>query len=287
MVGGGATTAISPDGKSLFVLTAGYNTWRGTDGKRIADASTEHLFVYDLAGGLKLRQDVHVPNSYGGLALTPDGQTIYVAGGVDDNVHTFRADLAGVWTENGAPIPLGHKSGNGLIRGNADVLKPMAAGLALSPDGQRLLVANYENDSVSLIDLRQGKVTQELDLRPGKIDPKKSGRPGGEFPYTIAIGADGTAYVSSLRDREIVVIAPGDTLHVTARIKIDGNPNRMLISADGSRLFVAADNSDRVYAIDTQTNKIVSSISMRTPVGWGANARLPGAAPNSLLPWSD
>ena len=35
LVGGGATTAVSPDGKSLFVLTAGYNSWRGPDGKRI------------------------------------------------------------------------------------------------------------------------------------------------------------------------------------------------------------------------------------------------------------
>ncbi len=282
LVGGGATTALSPDGKTLFVLTAGFNSWRGPDGKRVAEASTEHLFVYAILGGLKLQQDVHVPNSYGGLAQSADGTTLYIAGGVDDNIHTYHRDAIGVWAESGPAIPLGHTSGNGLIRGNAEVLKPMAAGVALMPGGQELLVANYENDSISLVDLRQGKVTQELDLRPGKLDPAKSGQPGGEFPYGIVVGADGTAYVSSERDREIVVLKRVDALHVVARIKIDGNPNRSILNSEGSRLFVAADNSDRVLEIDTQTNKVIQSIRVRAPVGWGANAHLPGAAPNSL-----
>jgi len=32
-------------------------------------------------------------------------------------------------------------------------LSPMVAGLAVSPNGRQLLVANHQNDSVSLIDL--------------------------------------------------------------------------------------------------------------------------------------
>jgi DNA-binding beta-propeller fold protein YncE len=281
-VGGGVTAAVSSDGKTLFVLTAGFNDWLGPDGKRIADASTDHLFIYDVSGGMSLRQDVHVANSYGGLVLSPDGKTIFIAGGVDDNVHIYRSDGTGRWSEDGAPIPLGHSAGNGLIHGNAKLLRPMAAALALLSGGQRLIVANYENDSISVIDVAQRKVVQELDLRPGKIDAKLSGHPGGEFPYDIVNGKDDTAYVSSLRDREIVVVSTRDKLAVTSRIKVAGNPNRMVLNSDGSRLFVAADNSDRVFSIDTTTNRIASSISVRAPSGWGPNARLPGAAPNSL-----
>jgi len=280
--GGGATTALSPDGKSLFVLTAGFNTWLGPDGKRIADASSEHLLVYDVNEGLKLRQDVHVPNSYGGLAQTSDGETIFIAGGADDNVHEYHRGPAGQWSESGTPIPLGHKSGNGLVRGNAELLKPMAAGLALMPDGARLLVANYENDSISVVDVKQRKVTQELDLRPGKTDPKKTGQPGGEFPYAVVVALNGKAYVSSERDSEIVVLSTAQSLRVTSRIKVDGNPNRMILDAGGSRLYVTADNSDRLHVIDTNSDKVVSSLSLRAPVGWGPNARLPGAAPNAL-----
>jgi YVTN family beta-propeller protein len=280
--GGGVTTALSPDGKSLFVLTAGFNTWLGPDGKRIADASSEHLLVYDINESLTVRQDIHVPNSYGGFALASDSATIFVAGGVDDNIHEYHKDTAGHWGESGAPIPLGHKSGNGLVRGNADLLKPMAAGLALTPDGARLLVANYENDSISVVDIRQRKVVQEIDLRPGKIDPNETARAGGEFPYAIAIAPNGKAFVSSLRDREIVVLSAAESVRVVSRIRVEGNPNRMILDTGGSRLYVTADNSDRLYVIDTNADKVLSSASLRAPVGWGPNARLPGAAPNAL-----
>ena len=50
----------------------------------------------------------------------------------------------------------------------------------------------------------------------------------------------------------------------------------------GRDLFVAADNSDRVFTIDTKSNVIVAAIAVGAPVGWGPNARLPGAAPNGL-----
>jgi DNA-binding beta-propeller fold protein YncE len=279
LVGGGATSLLSPDSKTLFVLTSGYNAWRGGDGKRIPDASTEHLFIYAIDGnGLTLRQDIHVPNAYSGMALSSDGETLVVAGGVDDNVHTYRKDKAGTWSESGAPVALGHHSGNGLVP-MPELLKPMAAGVALTPDG-RALVANYENDSVSLVDLAARKVIGERDLRPGKIDPKQSGVAGGEFPYWIAVAGD-KAFVSSLRDREIDVLALKD-LGLVTRIKVPGNPNRMVVNRAGTTLFAAADNSDSLLVIDVASNRVTGTIALRPPAGWGPNAHLPGAAPNAL-----
>ncbi len=46
----------------------------------------------------------------------------------------------------------------------------------------------------------------ELDLRPGKNNPAQKGVAGGEYPYGVAFNGDDKAYVSSLRDREIVVL---------------------------------------------------------------------------------
>ncbi|MCZ3272135.1 hypothetical protein NYZ54_19390, partial [Acinetobacter baumannii] len=83
-----------------------------------------------------------------------------------------------------------------------------AAGVAVSPDGHQALVANYYNDSVSLLDLDRGTVIAEQDLRPGKIDPAQSGIPGGEFPFALAWTDAGHAWVSAPRDRQVVALAP-------------------------------------------------------------------------------
>jgi sugar lactone lactonase YvrE len=38
-----------------------------------------------------------VPNTFNGIAWHPNGREFYVAGGVDDNVHTFdRVEASGV-----------------------------------------------------------------------------------------------------------------------------------------------------------------------------------------------
>jgi hypothetical protein len=57
-----------------------------------------------------------------------------VSGGVDDSVYGFARDGAG-FVETLPPIALGHTAGLGLGA------KPLAAGIAASADGARLLVA--------------------------------------------------------------------------------------------------------------------------------------------------
>ena len=52
------------------------------------------------------------------------------------------------------------------------------------------LLANYANDSVSVIDLNGRKVIAELDLRPGKNDTAQKGVPGGEYPPHTHAGVE-------------------------------------------------------------------------------------------------
>jgi DNA-binding beta-propeller fold protein YncE len=282
IAGGGVTTAVSPDGRTLFLLTSGFNFWRDANGKEVKDASVEHLFTYDLTStSPERKQDQPIPEAYGGLALSSDGKSAYVATGSDDAVRFYRVDSKGHWSEDGDAVVFGHKAGNGLIKSPL-VLKPMAAGIALSADGKILVVANYENDSIDVVNVEARKIAAELDLRPGKLNPERRGVAGGEFPYWIAIKGNDTAYVSSERDREIDVIALNPQPQVTERIAIQGNPNRLLLDHAQDKLFVAADNTDRVFIIDTSTNKIASSSAVGMPTGFGPNAHLPGAAPNSL-----
>jgi len=197
------STALSPDGRTLLVLTSGFNRNYDIKAKIVPALSNEYVFVYDVTQNPPVkRQVLPVENTHMGIAWAPDGLSFYVAGGSDDNLHVFtqqrHIEVPNGWAESLPPIALGHAQGLGLDDEETSKdhkNKPVAAGVALTRDGKRLLIANNMNDSVSLIDLAQRKVVTELDLRPGK------GRPGGEYPYDVAIKGDDKAYVSCLRDR--------------------------------------------------------------------------------------
>src|SRR5258708_12804479 len=106
----------------------------------------------------------------------------------------------------------------------------MVSGLAVNASGTRLLATNYENDSISLVDLQDRKKIAELDLRPGRINSKQRGVPGGEFPYWAVFKGDERAYVSIMRDREIVVLDLRPAPSVAARIKLRCHPNKLILT---------------------------------------------------------
>jgi len=279
--GGAVTEALSPDGATLAVLTTGFNRWTdpGT-GKRDPELGNEYVFLFDVRSGHPVqRQVLTVPNTWAGIAFSPDGRFLHVSGGVDDSIHTFAQD-AGRWSEVSAPVRLGHGAGNG------PEVKPVAAGLAVTADGRTLVVANMYNDSISLVDTASRQVVAEIDLRPGKSGGAK-GAPGGNYPYWVAIRGSDTAYVSSVRDREIVVVDL-PARRVAARIKVAGNPNKMILDRSGSRLFAAMDNADAVAIIRTRTHSVAASVSTVAPPGVITNSMAyGGAAPNSLALSSD
>jgi YVTN family beta-propeller protein len=260
LAGQAVTTAVSPDGNTLLILTSGYNRNNDPTGRRIPEESNEYVFVYDISSDAPVkRQVLQVPNTFNGIAWHPNGQEFYVAGGTNDNVHTF-ALQGGLWSVSGTPISLAHTTGEGLDVG------PMAAGLAVDASGKRLLVANFENDSVSVIDLAQRLRVAEVDLRPGKIDPAQQGMPGGGYPFWIVIKEDTKAYVSSQRDDELVVLdltSPSPT--VSGRIRVGSQPNNMILNRAQTLLYVASGNSDSVSVIDTHTDHVLEEIDTTAP----------------------
>ncbi|MDE0853901.1 MAG: bifunctional YncE family protein/alkaline phosphatase family protein [Nevskia sp.] len=266
--------ALSPDQKTLLILTSGYNKLLIDE---VAPSNPpEWVFVYDVSGAKpQLKQTLSVPYTFAGIAFAPDGSRFYVSGGMNDEVHTF-ALSGSQWAESGQPIALGHKSGNGLGQG------PVSSGLAVTADGQRLVVANFENDSVSVLNLGSGTVAAELDLRPGK-NGGAPGTPGGTYPFWVTI-AGSTAYVSSERDREIDVLdISGASPSLVTRIPLPGNPGKMILNKAQTTLYTVMDNADAVAVIDTATNTVTQSIAATTPSSTVGDAtRFRGAAPNSL-----
>ena len=278
IAGQAVTTAVSPDGQTLLILTSGFNRNYAPDGKFLQGQSNEYIFVYDIAGHTPVkRQVLKLYNTFNGIAWHPGGQTFYVTGGVNDNLHVFTRQ-SGAWDEVLPPISLGHTAGHGLN------VRPMAAGVAVNAGGTQALVANFENDSVSLIDLTRRAVTAEVDLRPGKVNPAQQGIPGGEYPFWVAFKGDHKAYVSSQRDREVVVLGlSGPVPSVVGRIPVGSQPNKILLNRDQTRLYVANGNSDTVSVIDTATDTVLEEINTTAPPElWPNGQSLKGSNPNSL-----
>lgn len=282
LAGQAVTTVTSPDGKTLLVLTSGYNRLFDRTGAQIPAASNEYVFVYDIGHDRPERKQVlQVPNTYMGVAFAPDGRYFYVSGGVDDDVHVF-ARSGGAWREDrSALIKLGHELGRGLPQvTGVKPSRPEAAGLAVSTDGTKLVVANLYNDSISIVPLSGGLPAgrpAELSLQPGQ------GRTGGTYPLWVAINGSRTAYISSIRDREIDVVSLDATPSVIGRIAVEGNPNRMVLNHAGSRLYVVSDNADVLSVIDTSHNRVQQVIRTVAPASLIVRgAYYHGVAPNSV-----
>jgi YVTN family beta-propeller protein len=270
------TTVTSHDGKTLLVLTSGFNLLADAAGKRKSH-SDEYVFVFDISGhSPQQTQVLTIPNADSGIVFAPNDGHFYVSGGVNDEVHIF-AHANGMWAEEGAPIPLGHTKGLGLG------VKPSTAGIAVTDDGTKAVVANRYNDSISIVDLAGRRAVAELDLRPGLIDPRQHGVPGGEYPYWVQIKSNNIAYISSLRDREVDVVDISGAPKLVTRIKVGGTPNRMVLNRAQSLLFVASDNADSVSVIDTASNRVTEVIDASAPTGLLAGkTQFRGATPNGL-----
>ena len=320
LAGQAVSGVVSPDGKTLLVLTSGYNMINNPSAiSPIPADSSQFVFVYDISGNAVpiQKQVVQISNTYNGIAFDPSGKAFYVPGGVDDVVHIYVLGQGGLWSEESySPVGLGHGAGVGY-----EVL-PQAAGVAVTEDGSKLVVTNYYNDSISVL-AKVGTIspqtaggavshdgskpgvtnsyedsirvlstpgtvwakTAELDLRPGKVNPQDAGVPGGEYPFWVVIKGNDTAYISSIRDREIVVVnIQGSSPVVVSRIKLPGQPNKMVLNRSQSTLFVSQDSTDSVGVIDTDINRLVDNIPVTAPAGLlpGSKSNFKGNDTNSV-----
>jgi YVTN family beta-propeller protein len=316
---GAVTTALSPDGTALLIVTTGFNTdfsaqgpyptpilWHALDPLTGLPSPTltlnaEWVFVYDVRGAKpKQKQKINIPNTYQGLIWDPSGTRFYVAGGIDDRVEIFKNANTGASADGNyvpdapfvllnhnlpADVPIQNYPTGGLFAStpinNNPIAKDMyipfsalAAGLAISPDGSTLYVANYQNDSLSIISTATRLVTNEIVFfAPGQSTAI------GEMPYWPVVlsnstGAPVKTYVSSQRDGQVLVVTSAGLQKV---IKVGGEPNRMILSADQLRLYVANGDLDEIEVINTTTDVVKSRISVTRP-----GYKYKGSNPNSL-----
>jgi DNA-binding beta-propeller fold protein YncE len=231
---------LAPGGRALVISSAGYRA--------------PGLDVIDRRTGA-ITQSLPQTAAFLGLAFSPDGGTLFASGANQDVVYRY------TWANDRAAladsIVLAAKAPD-----SAGTRYP--AGLAVSPDGSRLYVAENVADSLALIDLGGKRILQRLST--------------GHLPYAVAAAPDGLLYVSNWGEETVSVFRDSaGTLYDRGRIVVGRHPSALLLNHDGSRLFVACASTDRVAVVDTRRRHVVTEL-LDPPLGGPAE----GSTPNAL-----
>jgi YVTN family beta-propeller protein len=248
--------ALSPDGKTLLASNDG--------------VGRQALMSVDPAGQ-KVRQTItyNKPEAlFLGVAFSPDGKKAYASAGNNDKIRSYDVGADGTLAE-GAPIALDKTD------------HPFPAGLAVSPDGKTLVVADDLVNAVSVIDLATGAEKRvALSDRTCTIGDTGDASNGRDclFPQSVVLSRDGaTAYVSNWGQKTISVVDVA-ARRATGTIDVGQHPSGMTLAPDGATLYVANTDEDSISVIDTGTARVRRTVDLR------ASRRTPiGASPNALV----
>jgi YVTN family beta-propeller protein len=214
--------AITPDAKTLYVTNGTYyvngSYSYGTTVTPIAAAT-------NTAG-----PPITVGIEPYGLAITPDGKTVYIANYGSGTV----TPIATATNTAGPPITVGF--------GPLDI--------AITPDGKTAYVANADDGTVTPIATATNIPGPSITV--------------GSFPENIAITPDGkTAYVANDESGTVTPIATA-TNTADPPITVGLDPLDIAITPDGKTAYVANDGSGTVTPIATATNTAAPPISTGT-----------------------
>ncbi len=233
-------------------------------------------------------QSVNVGVAVAARAEQDGGHLLYVSGGVENKIWMFRftpgarapitptspgpntrieapfIDVNGFATQ--APTP----------RYNDNFAPVYPTGLALSPDGETIFVANNLGDSLGII--RNARGMRELV----RVDLRRDNPLQPIYPYGVAVlpgsgGKAARAYVSCWNDASLAVIDPNDPNKPVRRVAVDRHPTAMIFNAAKTRLYVVNSNADSVSVIDTAGDREIERVNTRL-----AEKALPGGSPESL-----
>ncbi|HZS08996.1 MAG TPA: beta-propeller fold lactonase family protein [Blastocatellia bacterium] len=261
---------LTPEGTQIPVSDLPLNMEMSRD-KRYLLVTTngngdQTINVIDLVAGRSV-QTLSVRKSWLGLAFAPDGNRFYVSGGDDNEVLTF--DFADGKATAAGKIILGSSEYHALTDALREATRragqgefAFPAGMAVSPDGKRLYVAENLTNKVAVVDLISQQVVTKINV--------------GDYPYDCTISKDGRrVYVSNWGSRSVAVIDTANNQAV-GNIQVGDHPNDLELSGDGRTLYVANANSNTVSVVDTAQMKEVEAISTalhpKSPAGSTPNA---------------
>jgi len=228
----------SPDGRYLIVSNDGY-------GKPT-------LSVVDVDRML-IRGHVNVEHAWLGLAWHPDGTRLFSSGAGESSVREL------------------HWTGSALTAAATHVLErpskeSFVAGVAVSPDGERLYAVHALGERLSIVDVRD----TESPRAPESVALPAEG-------YGVLAAPDNKTLYVSLWGGARVLVFDAVSLERRGEITVGEHPTAMVLSKDGARLFVACAKTNAVWVVDLASGAAREQISVALHPGAPA-----GATPNAL-----
>jgi DNA-binding beta-propeller fold protein YncE len=283
--------AVSPDGRYVVTVNAGYGTFESKYQQSLAVLDTQSGVLSDFPDDRTVAR-TGKQTLYSGLAFSRDGQHIFasMASLTDPTGDGKNATGSGVVVysfangkispERMIPLPLeqlavGRKT---KLIGDADGDKgvPYPAAIAVvGPAGsEKLLVAENLSDDVLLIDPTTGAIEKRFDLAESDAVPST-------YPIALAVSKDGArAFVALWNASEIVELDLGrkqdgrklTLLKPSSPIAPGTHPCAFELSPDGKTLYVALSNRDAVAAVNVGAGPGLGQLSVK---GY-FDTRLPG-----------
>ncbi|MGD0890019.1 MAG: beta-propeller fold lactonase family protein [Terracidiphilus sp.] len=299
--------AISPDGRYVVTVNAGFGTFESQYDQSLAVLDTRTGALVDFPDARTLA-DAAKQTLYSGLAFSRDGKHIYASMGSITNPVGNGKDATGsgvavysfsdgkIASERLIPLPLAPLPPGRSTRligqkdGDKGVPFPAAIAVLGSSGQEKLLVAGNLSDDVVLLDSATGAIEKRFDLSESDAVPAT-------YPIALAVTRDeARAYVALWNASEIVELdlKAGTVGRKLALLKPHSaiapgtHPCALEFSPDGRTLYVALSNRDAVAAVNVGPGAQGTQFSVK---GY-FDTRLPaqsyfGAEPEALAVNSD
>lgn len=263
--------ALTPDGRFYWAVDSGHGR--------------NDVSIVRVATGA-VAQVLPLPGGFGQVVFSRDGARAYVSGqkrgrsgypygdtkgDEGDVIHVYEVTPSTGTARELDPIALPATGQTGSGRENSlppnptDVSFPV--GLAVSPDGTKLVVALNNADQAAIVNLETGTASLVAT---------------GAYPFGVAITRDGRfAYVGNEYDGTLTKInletngAVGNAIAIGSPrdeglpANVNAHPQQLLADPKRDRVYVAVTNHDGIAVLNTQSDTIEAFIDLKRPEGYG------------------
>lgn len=232
---------LHPNGRHLLVT----NNGQGVQSLQLIDTDTKAV--------VQTLPFASPESLYIGLAWSPDGKTAYASAAANSKIRVLSfAD--GKLTET-APILLPTKTPDGVK------VTLFPAGLDVTPDGKKLVVADQLGNAVTVADTATAQTTTvAVGHRPVWVTLSKDGR-------TLYV-ANGDADTVSQIDLATTKVTRTLSVRPYKDAPVGSNPTGLALDGEGKQLFVTNSGNNDVLVIDLEKGKTAGLI----PTAWYPSA---------------